>query len=332
MPDSFWNDAAKMAGCGLQVAAGAAPVGLIAWWLARKAGVAVLPRPGRWVAPWGGFELFIVFAFSVAAPMGLVDPILHAAGFYRAIYGPEMLEKEWAPMRLLWSGAIFVPVWIGSLVLASRFAYPRWKPAKASQIGNIAAGVGAWPVIHVVVALVHLSVLATFLAFELKPDSHPLEQSFRDGRPRVDQALFVVQAAITAPWLEETLFRGALIPWLLGKRWRSGIVMLIALAFAIAESALSSQLGPLYFALLLFGGGVVLRATVRRHRRTIGAIYSSAALFAVVHSSVWPTPIPLFVLGLGLGWLAVRTRSILAPTIVHGLFNLVSVLFVLRGG
>jgi membrane protease YdiL (CAAX protease family) len=144
--------------------------------------------------------------------------------------------------------------------------------------------------------------------------------------------LFIVQAAICAPLLEETLFRGALIPWLLRKRWRAGLVMVLALVFAIAESASSRQAGPAGFALVLLGGGVVLRAKVRSHWRTVAAIYASATLFAVVHSSVWPTPIPLFVLGLGLGWLAVRTRSILAVTILHGLFNLVSVLFVLRGG
>lgn len=332
MPDAFWTEAARMAGCGLRVAAGAVPFGLLAWWLCRRAAIPILPRPGRWVAPWGGFELFIVFAFSVAAPMGLVDPILGGTGFYRAVYGSEMLEKEWSPMRPLWSAAIFAPLWIGSLALGARLAYPRWRPARTSSIGNIAAGVGAWPAIHLVVALVHFAVLSSFLALEWKPDSHPLEQSFKEGRVRVDEALFVVQAAVTAPWLEETLFRGALLPWLLGRRWRSGLVMVIALLFAIAESASSSELGPLYFALMLFTGGAVLRAKVRRHRRTIGAIYSSATLFAVVHSSVWPTPIPLFVLGLGLGWLAVRTRSILAPTVVHALFNLVSVLFVLRGG
>ena len=50
----------------------------------------------------------------------------------------------------------------------------------------------------------------------------------------------------------------------------------------------------------------------------------------MIHSNVWPSPIPLFVLGIGLGWLAVRTNGVLAPVIVHGLFNAVSVVFVLR--
>ena len=65
--------------------------------------------------------------------------------------------------------------------------------------------------------------------------------------------------------------------------------------------------------------------------RNAGAVYASAALFAAVHASVWPTPIPLLGLGLGLGYLALSTRSVLVPVIVHGLFNAVSAVFVLRG-
>jgi membrane protease YdiL (CAAX protease family) len=87
--------------------------------------------------------------------------------------------------------------------------------------------------------------------------------------------------------------------------------------------------GPVLFALGLVAGWLVLRQATR-NRRTVGSVYASASLFAVVHSAVWPSPIPLFILGLGLGWLAVRTRGPLAPAIVHGLFNVVSVLFVLR--
>jgi membrane protease YdiL (CAAX protease family) len=58
----------------------------------------------------------------------------------------------------------------------------------------------------------------------------------------------------------------------------------------------------------------------------LAAIYGSAMLFAVFHSSVWPTPIPLFVLGLGLGWLAYRTQSLVGPITVHVLFNSVACL------
>jgi membrane protease YdiL (CAAX protease family) len=76
---------------------------------------------------------------------------------------------------------------------------------------------------------------------------------------------------------------------------------------------------------------VVLWVRVRKGKRHARGIYASAALFALVHAGVWPSPIPLFFLGLGLGWLAVRTRGILVPVIVHGLFNAVSAVYVLRG-
>jgi membrane protease YdiL (CAAX protease family) len=54
------------------------------------------------------------------------------------------------------------------------------------------------------------------------------------------------------------------------------------------------------------------------------AIYASAFLFAGAHP--WPTPVALFLLGLLLGWLALRTRSLVAPAFVHFLFNGISVL------
>jgi membrane protease YdiL (CAAX protease family) len=36
---------------------------------------------------------------------------------------------------------------------------------------------------------------------------------------------------------------------------------------------------------------------------------------------VWPTPVALFVLALGLGALAYRTQSLVGPVVLHGLFN-----------
>ncbi len=54
------------------------------------------------------------------------------------------------------------------------------------------------------------------------------------------------------------------------------------------------------------------------------AVYGSAMLFAVGHTGMWPAPIPLIVLALVLGWLALRTQSLIAPITLHALFNLVS--------
>src|SRR5262249_39120688 len=136
---------------------------------------------------------------------------------------------------------------------------------------------------------------------------------------------------------EELYFRGILLPWALRRQARAWSVLLAAVAlvgalcYSTNPSPAALTRGPFLFIVGLAGGGAGPGAFLRAERPTLGGIYASAALFAAVHSTVWPTPIPLFVLGLGLGYLAVRTRGVLVPAVVHGLFNVVSALFVLTG-
>ena len=59
------------------------------------------------------------------------------------------------------------------------------------------------------------------------------------------------------------------------------------------------------------------------------SIYGSAMLWAVVHP--WPGSIPLVVLGLGLGWLALRTQSLIGPMVCHALFNSIACLVLYWG-
>jgi membrane protease YdiL (CAAX protease family) len=76
---------------------------------------------------------------------------------------------------------------------------------------------------------------------------------------------------------------------------------------------------------------------LRRHlrigsRQQVRAILASAALFAAFHAHVWPSPIPLALLAVGLGYLYLRTRSLFGPILVHALFNAVSAVYLLLGG
>ena len=64
------------------------------------------------------------------------------------------------------------------------------------------------------------------------------------------------------------------------------------------------------------------------HSNRVRGIFTSAMFFAILHQ--WPTCIPLFVLGLLLGWLAYRTQSLISTLVFHSLFNAVPcVIFVL---
>jgi membrane protease YdiL (CAAX protease family) len=60
-----------------------------------------------------------------------------------------------------------------------------------------------------------------------------------------------------------------------------------------------------------------------------GAIYATSLLFAAAHSFAWPTPISLFVLALGLGFLVYRTQSIVGSITLHALFNSIAVVILL---
>jgi membrane protease YdiL (CAAX protease family) len=69
-----------------------------------------------------------------------------------------------------------------------------------------------------------------------------------------------------------------------------------------------------------------------RSTQDLRAIWASSAMFAAMHASVWPSPIPLMVLALGLGFLYIRTRSLVGPIVVHSMFNAVSATYLMLGG
>jgi membrane protease YdiL (CAAX protease family) len=139
------------------------------------------------------------------------------------------------------------------------------------------------------------------------------------------------------PLAEEYTFRGALLPWATRRRYGPAVVLGVAVVF-VANATLFAdpvQIAPLVFVAILAVGLFGIFRVPKSWRsipvRSAAAVYSTAALFAAVHSGVWPTPVPLFVLGLGLGYLVARTGRILPAVVVHGLFNAVSALLVLRG-
>ena len=333
MPAEFWTEARQMAEAGAIVAAVALPAGLACRLAARRP---LLPPVKPWRVPWTGVELFGTFVL-----VAVLIPML----FARAGVDPLAV------------GLAALPAQLAFLVVAARVLYPAWNPFRDPQplrpddlayvpdapragpnyAGLFAVAVAAWAVLTPLVLLFHAGVLQVFTALDLTPDEHPLTQ-FRDGDSSA-RVLFLLQACVAAPLVEEILFRGVLLPWVVGAserpkaaapvlvapEYRPWVVMAVAGLFA----ATTGKPGPAVFAGVLAAGLVVVWV-VRRGKRHVRAVYATAAFFALVHSGVWPSPIPLFVLALGLGFLAVRTRGVFAPFVVHGLFNAVSAVYVLR--
>jgi membrane protease YdiL (CAAX protease family) len=209
---------------------------------------------------------------------------------------------------------------------------------------NVLAGVGAWLLITPLVFVVNL--LATYLQTLADPggvQEHPLTRIAEQRPTAPELAVLVVSAVVAAPVVEETVFRGVLQPWFAG--FRSGGATAMAAAFGAALVPRQSEMA----AALRHGGEGLLTAVapalfvlallpfylaVARHppRPDSPAIFGTALLFASIHANVWPTPVPLFVLGLALGTLSARTGSLVGPMVLHGLFNAVTCVWLLFAG
>jgi len=115
-----------------------------------------------------------------------------------------------------------------------------------------------------------------------------------------------------------------------GKTWNTLADPAQAVASYAIPAAFFLLLIPLDFVLPRLGR---LRRHLRIHsRQQVRAILASAALFAAFHANVWPSPVPLLFLAMGLGYLYLRTRSLIGPIVVHALFNAVSAVYLVLGG
>jgi membrane protease YdiL (CAAX protease family) len=218
-----------------------------------------------------------------------------------------------------------------------------------------------------VVFAVHLSVNAlSAWATGRPPAEHPTMDFVRTRAGPTEVVLVLFQVMLAAPVTEELLFRGVVQPWLSARGWAPHALMGLLVAVFVMGAVLdpktghprlpeADDLGPPVLALFLWPAvGLVGRLPEGWLRRVFGrgplaegpggvwrpvppadvarAVTATAAFFGLAHSAVWPTPVPLFVLGLGLGWLAQRTRHLAAPAAVHSAFNAVScVLLFLEG-
>jgi membrane protease YdiL (CAAX protease family) len=237
---------------------------------------------------------------------------------------------------------IFLLAWFGACWLAMGRPVALTRLPRPRVGADLAVGAIGWAVVTPLCFGVFFATQWVQEWLGGKPDEHFLSQAGVGESPgRI--LLFFVSASILAPVYEEVMIRRVLLPWAVARDYRAWYLTL----FATLLTAIGSGVGgcvvtpsgevrtsPLLFAAVLCGGLLLLqqaRVVFRRFPvRTVGGVYSTAALFGLLHAQYWPTPVPLFVLGLGLGALAVRTRSVWPAVVAHGLFNAVSGVYLLR--
>ncbi len=295
-------------------------------------------RLPRWKVPSVKLSGFVVLAwFGIYFSIPFFAQVLQLTGFFQFIYGAEFgqpvpdQELDVAQnLRQMWAAIIVMPVFLVAVISTG-----------CVQIGHglrdIVWGILVWVPLTLATFAVYFAVLFIMESMGVEEAKHPLTQLILAGDAR-DRILFVLSGSVVAPVLEEVLFRGLLVPWCLQRRYRPWIVWAFAMLSAFAASGnpnAVSRFGPLLLMVVLgvclFGISQLREVRPRFPVRSAASIWSTAALFASFHSAVWPTPIPLFVLGLGLGWLALRTRSIVPAIVCHALFNTVSMVHLLRG-
>jgi membrane protease YdiL (CAAX protease family) len=315
------------------LAATALPAALL--WL-----VYIRPRPllppqrHRYVA-WSGFEVFLVFFFVLLFWPAVIKDPLDAA-----------LAKLSDDRRVLWMTVLAWPIQIATvLVLLHGLIRDR-----AYQLGlsihnlarNLLLGWVGWALFAPVVLCCHIATEWFFrTAWGDTPEEHPLLRIFEASPLRLEWILIIVSATILAPVLEELLFRGVLQPWFASRPWGGTVALLAALSSPFLlrghklveawhrkdHAGFLHESTPVVFAGLMIAACYAFeRAATKWGARPqeFRAIYGTALLFAMFHVSVWPTPIPLFLLALALGYLAYRTQSVVGPIVMHVLFNTIA--------
>jgi membrane protease YdiL (CAAX protease family) len=234
-------------------------------------------------------------------------------------------------LRQVWGMALSLLVIAGlGQLLRLRHQRPLFSEPLTCQV---AIGALAWLPIVIVTFFVYLICLGVMALLDQPPDRHPFVQLSLPESDWPSWLMFGLLVCVLGPGLEEWLFRGLILPW---SMQRSGRPLMI-LAMAVIFGTLSGNVWAAGWCLaLMLAYPLLLKLAIavrpRFPRRFAGGIYASATLFAAGHSLVWPSPIPLFVMGLLLGYLTARTGHITAAWFVHGLFNAITYVYLLRGG
>ncbi len=332
------------------------PAALAAYHELRRRGTLFPPQRRRSI-PWNVSHVLLVYFVCVQGIPVLCFLLFNQLGLMQHIYGTPTDPDTQRARQILWVTALALPLQVSGLLALLRQtsdALPwqlGWTTQRLGQ--NLVLGYIFWVVAMLPILLVNGLVERLLRSLlDAKSEPHPIQKLLQGSPTTADWIMAIITAVVAAAVMEELFYRGVLQGWLTGSRYRSDLVIAFSWVIAVlyrgkgiqealvpwlqgppAKWRWSILLGvdfqPALFVLLL----VPIYLAVRRLARTpVGpGIFASALLFAIMHASVWPSPVALLLLGLLLGFLAYRTQSLVGPMVFHALVNTVAIVALLRG-
>ncbi|OJW22158.1 MAG: hypothetical protein BGO49_19170 [Planctomycetales bacterium 71-10] len=286
------------------------------------------PRTAAW-GPGTLLALFILYVGAQAAASTAYHSVVGVdLAEVSARYADELEARNAAPAdarpdhakaRRAATDAMHLMSWNATFNVLFLALFPwvfrRTSGASLADLGVVPTRLGEQVQVGIVAGLLATPAVYAIHALALKafpPRLHPVEQMLEVDFSPVMAGVSVLSAVALAPLFEETIFRGVIQGWL--ARVSREIFDFEARKPVVPHTDELAEVTP--------PNGRITAAE-------LPGIVLTSALFAAVHYRQWPTPIPLFILAMVMGLLRWRTGSLLAPIIVHALFNATSTLAML---
>lgn len=195
-----------------------------------------------------------------------------------------------------------------------------WLLGLAAVRRDVVIGTVAFVAVAPVVFGIH------WLLLQFVESKHPVLELLKANPAPRFFVLSVISAVLVAPVVEEFMFRVLLQGWI--ERFATFPLEPLRIVLGGRGGVGAPSPAPLQ-------NGNGKRLTERESRDPDGGsesfdrfgffpILASSALFALMHLSHGPTPVPLFVFAVVLGYVYARTRRILPCIVTHALLNAVS--------
>jgi len=283
-----------------------------------------------------GFQLGVAASiYQVPVDAGLSGGLLILTGALQVVPAEQARLLEDARSRML-NAMLFFPL----TFLLTIYMFRRLCGARLYQFGlhlnrwkeNFTLGALGWVIITPVCAIVLMIVTLSFWeTLWGRGAAHPMNTLLNHDERISTWILVGIITCIIAPLREEILMRGIVQPYLMRNPIVSDLIVVLSIVWAFSMLMTPGTgpdrgmgMGPLFFVAVVAPGYYLFEKWTQTWIKEPGAargIFVTSLVFAGLHMTAWPTPIPLFLFSLGVGFLAYRTRSLLGPITVHALFN-----------